>query len=65
MDSGTQDDYVEDNLEVYFVDGFDTLFQNGENVPAVLSPIIPAKFSHLIEKCGLQMKSIPPCSPFS
>lgn len=55
-----QDTFVEETPEVYFAEDFDTLFEKGENVQVKLSPIIPAKFSALIEKCGFQMKSIPP-----
>lgn len=60
MDSLTQDAFVE---ETNLADGFDTLFEKGKNVQAELSPIIPAKFSALIEKCGFQMTSIPPSFP--
>jgi len=58
-----QDDFVMETPIVCFADDVDNLFENGENDQAKLSPIVPAKFSDLIEKCGFQMEAIPPQSP--
>lgn len=63
MDSLTQDDFVEETPKVCLVDGFDTSTEKGENVQAKMSPIIPTKFSAVIEKCKFKMESIVPCSP--